>query len=758
LLGKTSDAQADGMERHLARCAACRAKLSDLFTDDPLVEDLRSQAGLRRPINPMIDGLIVQLHQLQPTAAGSSENTSWATAATPRPAESPPAELLTDEPYDFLAPAQAPDELGRLGGYRVLKVLGAGGMGVVFQAEDAQLRRLVALKAMKPALGGSASRQRFLREARATAALCNDHIVAIHQVGEERGVPYLAMPLLQGEMLDDLVKREGKLAIPEVLRIGREIAEGLAAAHERGLIHRDIKPSNIWLESPHARVKILDFGLARGPGDAHLTQTGAILGTPAYMAPEQARGETVDHRGDIFSLGCVLYRLCVGEPPFKGKDATSVLLALVTIQPKPPRQVNPTVPAALDALIMRLLAKDLGDRPQSARAVIEAIASLEREQLIPPDTTPPLAIPVACEPASVMQVNQVVHRRRHLFCLWPSLFFAAVGALLVFVLLYANQDRRSENRPENPTKTAQEPSGELRRFRKHSTPVLHLAFVPDGSRFYSAGDAELLLWDVNQAQELKNFGTLQGYLDGSLAAFGLSPDGRRVFVASGRPANNEGGNRLRLYDQEFLQVELELAGHFNAIGEVSISPDGRMILIAEKAGTAYLWDLKTNKELQRFEGSLARFSRDGKSIVTGKGLFLKKWQVGAERELQSIELPKDNFDSVTCLAPLPDGCKIIVGSAVSGLRVWDLAEGKQLHAFGNEHKGVHALTVSADGQRLLTGGTDRTVRLWDVASWTQIACFRGHDGPVRCVAFSPRDNTALSGSDDQTVRLWQLPR
>lgn len=262
---------------------------------------------------------------------------------------------------------------------------------------------------------------------------------------------------------------------------------------------------------------------------------------------------------------------------------------------------------------------------------------------------------------------------------------------------------------------------------------------------------------MSQAQELKNLGTLQGFLRGSLAAFGLAPDGKRTFIASGPPAANEGGYRLRLYDPNCTLVELEMAGNFNAIGQVSVSPDGNKVLVAEKTGTAYLWDVKTNKELQRFEGSLARFFPDGKTLVTAKGLFLKKWQVGGDQEIHSAELGRANFDSITCLEPLADG-RVIVGSSSSGLRLWDLTEGKELRAFGNEHKGVHALALSADGQRLLSAGADRIVRLWDVATWMQIASFRGHDGPVRCVAFSPKDNTAISGSDDQTVRLWQLPK
>ncbi len=289
-----------------------------------------------------------------------------------------PANAKKTQHYDFLAPPQAADELGRLGPYRVLQVLGAGGMGVVFRAEDPQLQRIVALKAMLPALAASASaRQRFVGEARAAAAIKHDHIVTIHQVGEDRGVPFLAMEFLEGEPLDARLERQGKLAVADVVAIGREIALGLAAAHKRGLIHRDIKPANIWLEAETARVKILDFGLARAVGqENHLTQLGAIIGTPAYMAPEQAQGGSLDARCDLFSLGCVLYRLATGEPAFRGNDVVSMLLAVATERPRPPQELEATLPPELSKLIMDLLAKNPDGRPASAHAVAEALERL----------------------------------------------------------------------------------------------------------------------------------------------------------------------------------------------------------------------------------------------------------------------------------------------------------------------------------------------------------------------------------------------
>ena len=281
-------------------------------------------------------------------------------ATEPRPG--PPLDAEIAELVGALAPPRGPGEIGWLGPYRVTGVLGSGGMGVVFRAEDPQLRRSIALKTMKPTLAAVASnRLRFLREAQVVAALDHDHIIPIYHVGEDRGVPFIAMPLLKGETLDDRLRREGRLPVAEALRIGREVAEGLAAAHEGGLVHRDIKPANIWLEAPRGRARILDFGLARPESDLqNLTSTGLIVGTPAYMSPEQAQGQPIDPRSDLFSLGCVLYRAATGSPPFQGNNAAAVLGAVLTSRPRSPSVVEPSVPREFSALILRLLAKEPG--------------------------------------------------------------------------------------------------------------------------------------------------------------------------------------------------------------------------------------------------------------------------------------------------------------------------------------------------------------------------------------------------------------
>ena len=280
---------------------------------------------------------------------------------------------------DFLARPEASDELGRLGKYRILKILGAGGMGVVYQAEDPQLKRTVAIKAMLPTFSKSASAgKRFLREAQALAAVEHDHIVRIYQVDEDRGVPFLAMEFLKGAHLEDRLTRGPELRLTEIVRIGREVAEALGAAHAAELIHRDIKPRNIWLEARRDRVKVFDFGLARPAyADSSLTQLGAIIGTPGYMAPEQGRGEVVDARCDLFSLGIVLYRLVTGHPPFQGDDNVAKLLAVAAHNPPPPISINRAVPMALSDLVMKLLEKDPANRSASADEVVQALQELE---------------------------------------------------------------------------------------------------------------------------------------------------------------------------------------------------------------------------------------------------------------------------------------------------------------------------------------------------------------------------------------------
>jgi serine/threonine protein kinase len=292
-------------------------------------------------------------------------------------------------PGTFGPPAE-PDEIGTLGPYRVLRKLGAGAMGVVYHARHDFLYGDVALKVMGPSEAQNpSSKERFLREARAAFKLRHPHVVEVFDAAEINGVPYIAMQLLAGCSLDERLRRGPELTVREALRVTREAALGLAAAHALGLIHRDVKPANLWIEEPGGRAKVLDFGLVKQLGtDRTLTAAGEAVGTPRFMSPEQARGQKVDHRSDLFSLGSLLYRLCTGRFAFDGDHAYAVVIAIGTETPVPARRANPDVPPAVADLIHALLEKDPAARVGSAHEVVARIAAAEAELDRAPTVTP----------------------------------------------------------------------------------------------------------------------------------------------------------------------------------------------------------------------------------------------------------------------------------------------------------------------------------------------------------------------------------
>jgi serine/threonine protein kinase len=357
------------LEHHLSTCVYCGEIVDGVLSADPLAREVRGTVFT--PDDTAVRLLQSRLARLLPSASrraapddtlAADETDLAATAAA------------TSE-FPFLAAAQQADEIGRLAHYRILKKIGAGGMGVVFLAEDTLLGRKVALKTMLPAVAVRPdARERFFREAKAAAAIEHPHIVPILHVGEDGGVPFLAMPFLQGESLESRLERDSCLPPVEAARLAIDMADGLAAAHAHGLIHRDIKPGNCWLEGGPARVRLLDFGLARSEDDAtRLTQLGAIVGTPGFMPPEQAQGQCADARADLFSLGCVLYVMTTGQRPFRGDSLFALLTSLSKDTPLAPHVLRADVPRALSDLILRLLAKDRDQRPASAHEVADQL-------------------------------------------------------------------------------------------------------------------------------------------------------------------------------------------------------------------------------------------------------------------------------------------------------------------------------------------------------------------------------------------------
>ena len=354
LLGRLPPEQADGVASHLEECSRCVALARAEEPLDPLVTALRQARIITRtPLPPVITNLMESMRRLRPRTV---------------------TQTVVSEVRGFLAPPRTVGELGWLGPYRILRELGSGGMGIVYLAEDPHLQRQVAIKVMQADLAAHPiARERFLREARAAAALENDHVVTIHSVGEDAGVPYMVMQLLQGETLAARLLRDRVLSVAETIRIGREIALGLGAAHEKGLVHRDVKPANIWLDSTAGgRVKLLDFGLAWAEEHTPVTPQEVLIGTPAYLSPEMVRGETVDARSDLFSLGCVLYEMLTGRLAFGGGagDSHAILKALARdVPPPPPRTINPDIPPWLSDLVLQLLSKPREARPDSAKTV-----------------------------------------------------------------------------------------------------------------------------------------------------------------------------------------------------------------------------------------------------------------------------------------------------------------------------------------------------------------------------------------------------
>ncbi|TWT49228.1 Serine/threonine-protein kinase Pkn1 [Rubripirellula amarantea] len=287
----------------------------------------------------------------------------------------------TSSSHSFLKPTNREGELGTLAHYRVIRELGRGGMGFVFEAEDTKLKRPVALKVMNQKISAvPGSRKRFISEARAMAAVHHDNVATIFEVGESNGTPFMAMEMLKGETMESFNKREQRLSYEEIIQFATEIARGLGAAHARGIVHRDIKPANIWIESETNRIKILDFGLALAstPVD-QIAGRGAVIGTPGYLSPEQARSDPLDDRSDLYSFGVVLYELCTGQLPIQSKSIHEQLISILAHRPKPISELNPEMPQPLCDTVHRLIRKEPRARFQSARELEKKLAEVKVE-------------------------------------------------------------------------------------------------------------------------------------------------------------------------------------------------------------------------------------------------------------------------------------------------------------------------------------------------------------------------------------------
>jgi hypothetical protein len=420
-LGQLTEPEAATIRNHLANCAPCRQEVDNLETE--VLPGSQESASI-------------------PSRSLSETSDAEATGE-------PPEGLDATVELGFLRPSADPRSIGRLGAYEILQVLGEGGMGIVFKAFDDSLHRSVAIKVMAPALAASQkARRRFVREARAAAAINHPNIVTIHTVDTEQDLPYLVMEFIPGCSLRQRIKTGPPLSLPEILRIGVQVATGLSAAHEQGVIHRDVKPANIMLVDGVERVKITDFGLALAALDhSGITSQGQIVGTPAYMSPEQISGAAIDARSDLFSLGCVLYAIATGSSPFRGVTSLDVLRKVADLRPDPLEAVNPGIPRAVSSLVERLLEKDPKDRPQSAGVVITILTEqLARANQAASNSLPELPVVVVAPGPSARR--------------WPRVLagFGALSVVLALALFFVLWNRPFDRRGSVVPKVAPRPA------------------------------------------------------------------------------------------------------------------------------------------------------------------------------------------------------------------------------------------------------------------------------------------------------------
>jgi len=748
LEGRLSRPDEAMLERHLSRCAGCRVAIEAMAAGPEWWSDLRRLGAVAAVIK-------------QPVPTG--------------------AEVAGELALGVLEPSEDPASLGRLGIYEITGVLGQGGMGLVLKGFDPTLRRPVAIKVIAPELAASGpARRRFAREARAAAAVSHEHVVAIHAVAESAGgLPYLVMTYVAGKSLQERIDAGGPLGVAEILRIGMQVAAGLAGAHTQGLVHRDIKPANILLENGVERVKITDFGLARIADDASLSQSGVVAGTPDYMAPEQARGEAADLRSDLFSLGSVLYAMATGHPPFRAGSALAVLRRVCDDPPRPVREVNPEIPDWLTAIIAKLLAKDPADRYQSALEVADLLGRCLAHVHRHGTTAPPFPNHKAGDPTR--------GRSRR------ATATAAAAALVVAGLIGLGVAEAAGVRVTGLLATV------LRIKTPEGTLVVE---VEDPAVEVTVDGHELIIASPGTQEVRLNVGIHH-----------------LLATREGKPVRED---LVTIIRDKKVTVRVRRENDAPALGPLApgaVPPEATgqpgcglgPLAPGAVAGSPYRPE---PPKLGPEPSGPAGGAPPVPIRAVADALILKPGdpppaEVAAQR-LQPVPLDEGSpvpawpAGAVPCLAYSPDGKSLALAinndhtialfdsttwrlrSVLGGhsARVWSLAfspDGKTLAA-ATGHWGVNsaglgevwvwevdrpegrvvataiplafAVAYSPDGKTLAYGTWGDTVVLLDVATGRVRATCRGHDDGVRAVAFSPDGKTLASGGLDQTVRLW----
>ncbi|MCE9530097.1 MAG: serine/threonine protein kinase [Planctomycetes bacterium] len=741
--GSLSTGEQESITAHLDCCENCQQSIEQIAAGGSGLLDCAKGCGKIRP-----DGTSAYwpaVKQLEREIFHSTASTS--APVTPSPSQmavtrTEGSDGKAEKPaFDFLDPAEEPGTLGKLGRFHVVSSIGQGGMGMVLRAMDVCLQRQVALKVLDPQLAkNDLARNRFIREARAAASITHENVVAVHHVEHHRDeIPFLVMRLVEGESLQDLLdKRGGPLAIRDVVDIGRQVAAGLAAAHEKTLIHRDIKPANILIEKGTGKVLLTDFGLARAMEDVKLTQSGFVAGTPLYMSPEQARGETLDNRSDLFSLGSLLYAMCTGNPPFQGSSAFVVLRAVTEGRHRPVQEINPNVPDDLAAIIDHLLAKKPENRIQSAAEVADLLGQLSTRLPVEKFASTPVKRPTRSFPRL-----QLGGWRRYVA--WAGLVVIGLNALVFVSELtrlthWTVLGQRSHDGPK-PRLVLDAGTG----------PIWSVAYSPNGETVAMAvDDGSVRLWNAHTGQ-------LQSRISAHkrpIWCVAYNHDGTMLATAS------DDGN-VRLWDTAS-NLEIDTIKHNSSVRSVAFSTDGKRIVTGTRGGEVRVYDVKSGKQVITTAGHTdgvvmaVAFSPDGKLIASASGdQTVKIWDVSTDDGKEVVTL-NGHTGGVYSVAFHPTKRVVASGSWDRTIRVWNIDSGKETGKLEGHREDIWSVSFCPSEARLISGSEDQTAKVWDVATGKELYTIKGHVGTIYSIAIGKSCGTIATAGRDGTVKLWQV--
>jgi WD40 repeat protein/serine/threonine protein kinase/TPR repeat protein len=695
----------------------------------------------------------------------------------------------------------------QFGPYRVLSLLGHGGMGSVWLAEraDGLFTRQVALKLIHPALKSRVMSERFTREREILASLNHPNIARLLDAGfAEDGQSYLALDYVAGTPLTAYCD-EHRLSVHERLELYRQVLSAVQYAHAHLVIHRDLKPANI-LVTAEGQVQLLDFGIAKllSEGEAketELTQLGGRALTPDYAAPEQIAGAPITTAADVYALGVMLYELLTGERPYKLKrDSRGALEeAILEADPVAPsravlseaaaeahattaKKLSSALRGDLDTIAIKALKKLPAERYATANAFAEDIERYLRGDVVlaQPDSvlyrtlkftsrhwvgiavTGVLILTLAAGLAATSYEARVASEQRDaaLQAQLRSLTQTAAARLkdgdtpvalgiILEVLPHRGEQRQSTSEAVNVFLEARAADAQLMTIPGHTNHVNFATFSPDGRRIITASDDKTArIWDATTGREILR---LSGHSDRVLFA-SFSPDNRHIVTASA-------DNTARIWDATSGQQSLVLIGHTRRLMSATFSPDGRQILTASRDNTARIWDATTGQQLLLLNGHMdgvmsAAFSPDGGRIVTASiDRTARIWNTATGREVAML---RGHNGFVWCAVFSPDGRQIVTGSEDKTARIWDTATGRQTMLLSGHADLVTGVAFSPDGRNVVTSSDDKTIRVWDVATGQQTALLRGHTAEIESVAFSPDGRRVVSASYDRTTRIWNV--